>query len=180
MTRPQNLHEDLHIAPGPSGWRATLDDGRAFACAIGWGGTVAAEAKREGDGATPLGCWPLRRVLYRPDRGSPPATALPVTALTPEDGWCDDPAHAAYNTQVALPFAAGHEVLWRADGLYDIVAVLGHNDDPPVPGAGSAIFLHVMRPDGGPTAGCVALARPDLESVLAALGSGSRLCVAES
>jgi len=45
--------------------------------------------------------------------------------------------------------------------------VLGHNDDPPVPGMGSAIFLHLCRPGFPPTQGCVAIARPDLEELLA-------------
>jgi L,D-peptidoglycan transpeptidase YkuD (ErfK/YbiS/YcfS/YnhG family) len=102
-------------------------------------------------------------------------SGLAVTALTPAMGWCDDPDHADYNRPVTLPHPAGHEVMWRDDGLYDVVVVLGHNDDPPVPGRGSAIFLHCARPDPDgphglhPTAGCVALPRADLLAVLAAL-----------
>ena len=89
-----------------------------------------------------------------------------MATLRPEDGWCDDPDDAAYNRPVRLPYAASHERLWRDDGIYDVIVVLGHNDDPPVPGRGSAIFLHVARPDYGPTAGCVALALADLLTVL--------------
>ena len=48
--------------------------GAIVRCALGRGGVIAAAAKREGDGATPAGLWPLRRVLYRPDRGPPPDT----------------------------------------------------------------------------------------------------------
>ena len=66
-------------------------------------------------------------------------------------------------------------MLWREDGLYDLVVILGYNDDPPVAGRGSAIFLHVARPDYAPTQGCVALARPDLEAVLALAAPGSVL-----
>ena len=50
--------------------------------------------------------------------------------------------------------AASHEEMWRKDDLYDIVVVLGHNDDPIVPGNGSAVFLHVASAGYGPTAGC--------------------------
>ena len=55
------------------------------------------------------------------------------------------------------------------------MVVLGHNDDPPVPGLGSAIFLHLAKPDYAPTEGCIALARPDLEAVLALAGPDSVL-----
>ncbi len=77
---------------------------------------------------------------------------------------------ANYNRPVRLPYAAGHERLWRDDGIYDVIVVLGHNDDPPVPGRGSAVFLHVARSDYGPTAGCVALALVDLLTVLREAG----------
>ncbi|MGC2854805.1 L,D-transpeptidase family protein [Novispirillum sp. DQ9] len=151
--------------------------GRIWRCALGKGGLRA--DKREGDGATPIGTWPLRRVLYRPDRlARAPATALPVAPLDPADGWCDDPAHPDYNRPVRLPHPAGHEVMWRDDGVYDVVVVLGHNDDPPRPGLGSAIFLHVARPGYLPTEGCVALALPDLLEILALSGPGTTLRVA--
>jgi L,D-peptidoglycan transpeptidase YkuD (ErfK/YbiS/YcfS/YnhG family) len=135
-------------------------------CALGKGGVAPATDKREGDGASPIGVWPLRRVLYRPDRGPPPVTALPAAPLAPDDGWCDDPADPAYNRPVTHPCPASAERLWREDALYDMIVVLGHNDDPVVPGAGSAIFLHVAAPDYAPTEGCVALARLDLERLL--------------
>ena len=60
-----------------------------------------------------------------------------------------------------------HEELWRTDGLYDVVGVLGWNDAPVVRGRGSAIFLHVARPDYAPTEGCIALSLADLRRVLA-------------
>lgn len=154
-----------------------LQAGRqSYRCAIGKGGLT--QDKREGDGATPIGTWPLRRVLYRPDRVSAPRTAgLPVAAIDPTDGWCDDPAHPAYNRPVRLPFAASHEILWREDGVYDVIVVLGHNDAPPVPGAGSAIFLHVARPAFEGTEGCVALPLPDLLRVLEDCGPETVLTI---
>jgi L,D-peptidoglycan transpeptidase YkuD (ErfK/YbiS/YcfS/YnhG family) len=137
-----------------------------YRAAIGRGGGRA--DKREGDGATPIGPLPLRQVLYRPDRGTAPVCAVPVDALSPHDGWCDDPAHAAYNQRVRLPIDASAEALWRDDPVYDIIGVLGWNDAPVLPGHGSAIFLHLARPDFAPTDGCVALAPNDLRQVLAA------------
>lgn len=152
------------------GW---LDLGdRRVRCALGPAGVKPADAKREGDGASPAGVWPIREVWYRPDRGPPPGAEFRVHAMTEEDGWCDDPADPAYNRHVRLPYPASAERLWRDDGIYDIVVVLGHNDDPPVAGLGSAIFLHIARPDYSPTQGCVAVAREDLEALLAAAEPG--------
>ena len=142
--------------------------GQTFRAAIGRGGVRADRDKQEGDGATPAGPLPLRRVLYRADRVAIPRTALPREPIADSDGWCDDPGHADYNRMVRLPHPARCEALWRADAVYDIVGVLGWNDMPVARGRGSAIFLHVARPDYAPTAGCVALAEPDLRAVLAA------------
>lgn len=148
---------------------------RTFVCALGAGGVT--RNKREGDRATPVGRFPLRRVLYRADRVARPVTALPTSSIRPEDGWCDDPADPRYNQPVALPYAASHETLWRDDALYDILVVLGHNDAPPEPGAGSAIFLHVAGADFSPTQGCVALRQDDLLAVLARCRPGDHLRV---
>ncbi len=150
------VHHDGWIAYGGQTWRA----------AIGRGGVRA--DKREGDGATPPGLLALRRVLYRADRVPRPEAAVPVEPIAPTDGWSDDPQHADYNRMVTLPHPGRHETLWRDDGVYDVVGVLGWNDAPVVRGRGSAIFLHVARPDFAPTEGCVAVARPDLLAVLAA------------
>ena len=154
----------IYVATG-DGW---LDlGGRRVRCALGPAGVVAAADKREGDGASPAGVWPIRRVLYRPDRGPAPDTALPVAPIAEDDGWCDAPEDPAYNRLVKLPYPASAEQMWRDDRLYDLVVILGHNDDPPVRGLGSAIFLHLAKPDYAPTHGCVAVARADLEALLA-------------
>jgi L,D-peptidoglycan transpeptidase YkuD (ErfK/YbiS/YcfS/YnhG family) len=140
--------------------------GRKLRCALGRGGVIAADKKREGDGCSPAGVWPIRRVLYRPDRGAAPRTSLVVQPIAPDDSWCDAPGDVAYNRSVKTTYPASGEAMWREDGLYDLVVVLGHNDDPPIPGLGSAIFLHLARPHYPPTEGCVALSRPDLEALL--------------
>ncbi len=143
--------------------RAEWND-RPLRCALGRSGVR--RDKQEGDGATPEGSFPMRRVLYRPDRQSPPETVLPCQALTPEDGWCDDPGDEHYNTQVRLPYGTHCESLWRDDQIYDLIVPLGYNDGPIEPGRGSAIFLHLARPGFAPTEGCVALTKSDLLSVL--------------
>lgn len=141
----------------------TLADLRQRA-ALGRGGVRT--HKQEGDGATPAGLLPLRRVLYRADRVARPRTAVPAMPLAPHDGWCDDPSHADYNRPVRLPHDGRHEALWRADAVYDVIGVLGWNDAPVVRGMGSAIFLHVAQLDFAPTEGCIALALPDLRLLL--------------
>jgi L,D-peptidoglycan transpeptidase YkuD (ErfK/YbiS/YcfS/YnhG family) len=148
----------------PEGW--LLLGPVRYRAALGRGGVRA--NKQEGDRATPAGTLPLRRVLYRADRGHIPRAAVPREPIAPDDGWCDDPTHADYNRKVRLPHPAHCEELWRRDGLYDIVAVLGWNDAPVERGRGSAIFLHVARPDYAPTDGCIALSATDLRAVLAA------------
>lgn len=143
--------------------------GHHYRAAHGRAGIISAAAKREGDGATPSGLLRLTRVLYRADRLAAPRCAVPLEPISPEDGWCDDPADPAYNQPIRLPYAASHEALWREDHLYDVIGVLDWNLTPAEPGRGSAIFLHVATADYAPTAGCIALARPDL---LAALQAG--------
>jgi len=159
---------------GPSRGRVIWPGGSAR-CALGRGGVR--PDKREGDGATPVGCFPLRRVLWRADRLPQPATGLPIAPIAPDDGWCDDSGDPAYNRPVRRPYPAGHEALWREDGVYDVILVMGHNDSPPVPGLGSAVFIHLARPGWDPTAGCVALALPDMLELLAGCGPGSTLTI---
>ena len=140
--------------------------GRTFRCAIGRGGIRF--GKQEGDGATPASLMPLRRVLFRADRVAPPVCTVAREPLAPGDGWCDDVNSRDYNRAIRLPHDARHEELWRADALYDVIGVLGWNDQPVQRGRGSAIFLHVSRPDYAPTEGCVALPLKELLVVLAA------------
>lgn len=162
------------IAVDPAGWLTF--GGLRYRCALGKGGVRA--DKREGDGATPIGRFGLRELLYRPDKLATPSCLLSKSALKPEDGWCDDPSHPDYNRLVRLPHPARCETMWREDGCYDLVVPLGYNDDPPVAGLGSAIFLHVAKPGYSPTEGCVALARDDLLTLLAALPAGVEIAIA--
>lgn len=165
----------LTVRAAPGATHGTLAIGeRERPCALGRSGLVS--DKREGDGGTPVGRFPLRRLFYRPDREATPATGLPVLPLARDLGWCDDPADpACYNRLVRLPYTPSHERMWRDDALYDLVVEIGFNDAPPVPGRGSAIFLHLARPDWGPTEGCVAMRRDDLLVVLAAVGPESAI-----
>ena len=160
----------LVFADGVLDWRR-----KRYPCTLGRAGV--AEKKREGDGATPVGAFPLRCVLYRPDRLPPPATRLPVAPLSPLDAWCDDPKDSLYNQPVRQPYPGRVEILWREDRIYDLIVILGYNDAPVIPGHGSAIFLHLMAPDRRATRGCIALARNHLLEILAGLQPVARLIV---
>ncbi len=133
--------------------------------------------KREGDGGTPLGRFPVRLVLYRADRAFRPHVPLPVHAIRDTDGWCDDPRDRNYNRLITLPSRHSAEGLKRADRLYDLVLVLGYNDRPRIKGKGSAIFVHLARPGYTPTEGCIAFSYRDLSAVLAEIRRGTAFLV---
>lgn len=151
-------------------------DAETVPCTIGRGGGRPAEDKREGDGCTPLGRWPLRGVLLRPDRVPAQRIALPWRWIAADDGWSDDPADPSYNRPVSHPRRFSAERLWREDGAYDVIVPLGYNDSPPRAGAGSAIFLHCTD-FARPTEGCVAIARDELVKLLPRLAAGDRLLI---
>lgn len=160
-------------AAGPP-WRGLLTAGPLqVPCALGASGIRA--GKREGDGATPRGRFPLVAGYWRPDRLARPRTALPMLPLHPDLGWCDDPTDRNYNRAVDLPYPARHERMWREDHLYDIVLVIGFNVAPVRPGAGSAIFLHLARPDFSATEGCVAVSREVMLRLLARVDAGTMM-----
>jgi L,D-peptidoglycan transpeptidase YkuD (ErfK/YbiS/YcfS/YnhG family) len=164
------LYANLEYRAGRLRW----PEGNAVA-AVGRSGVRA--DKREGDGATPAGTFPLVSVYYRPDHLTPPVSHLPVRALAPKDGWVDEPSDARYNRLVELPYPASAEEMWRKDELYDVLVVIGYNMDPVIAGAGSAIFLHVATPDFAPTAGCVAVGKEVLLGLIPLLGPGSTITI---
>lgn len=167
------------IFTATSDGRFDLGD-RTCPCALGKGGVVRADHKREGDGCSPLGTWPIRQIFFRPDQkfAALMPAGLTASAIKTSDGWCDAPEDPQYNRHVTLPYPASAEHLWLEDRVYDVVVVLGHNDDPPVPFMGSAIFLHLARPDYSPTAGCVALNEADMEAFLARVKPGDSVQIA--
>ena len=167
---------DILVEASPGATRGLLHfQGRTYPCALGRSG-ISTE-KREGDGATPVGTFPLRELHFRADRLTAPQSVFSPQELRPEDGWCDAPGDPAYNRPVTLPYAASHENLWREDHLYDVVIMLGYNDDPVVPERGSAIFLHIGHEDLPPTEGCVAMRRTDLLQILSSATARARVCV---
>lgn len=156
--------------------KLTIGD-KVFDCALGKGGITDEANKVEGDSKTPSGTYSLRYLLWRRDKNPRPETRLEVKEISENLGWCDDVNDPKYNRLVALPYAASHEKIWREDDLYDYVVVLGHNDNPPIAGKGSAIFMHVARNEFTPTAGCVGLKKEDLLEVLKNLDGNSKIII---
>jgi L,D-peptidoglycan transpeptidase YkuD (ErfK/YbiS/YcfS/YnhG family) len=163
-TRPGNRRQGWLLA-GP----------RPIKVAIGRGGIKA--GKREGDGATPAGRYRLVRLWWRADRGPRPQTLLPVRPITAADGWCEDPSDRRYNRPIRMSVEAPGDRLRRADGLYDLIIEIDHNQRPRIAGRGSAVFIHIARPDMTPTAGCVSMPALTLRRLLARLGPNTTITI---
>lgn len=137
----------------------------SFSCPVSHGLNGYTVDKNEGDMCTPVGEYVFEELYYRPDRMARPLTHLPVYAITPNMGWCDDPTSRAYNQRVQFPHSYRCEKLYREDHLYDLVMVISHNRCPPVRGKGSAVFFHLWRAPLRPTTGCIAMAQESLLSL---------------
>lgn len=147
--------------------------GRLHPCSIGKTGVTG--HKREGDGATPRGIHRIVGMLYRPDRMAKPADwAVPIR---PGDLWSDASEDEDYNMMVRAPYRPSHEVLRRADPLYDLVLLTDWNWPYAVLGRGSAIFIHQWRRPLFPTAGCIGLRRADLRRIAPQIRHRTRLIV---
>ncbi len=144
-----------------------------ISCALGRSGT--ARAKREGDGASPVGRFRILQAFYRADHGPRPRTGLPLRAIRPRDGWSDDVRDRRYNRLVPLPCPTSHEKMWRDDRLYDVVLDIAWNRGPIKKGRGSAIFLHLARPGLLPTEGCVAVDKRTIRRLLERIGPKTRI-----
>ena len=160
--------DDLVLTP-----RGVRFQGQLYPCTIGKTGIT--RNKREGDKATPAGIHRIIGMLYRPDRiPAPVPWAMPIG---PRDLWSDDGTQGDYNSLVQAPYPHSHEVLRRADPLYDLVILTDWNWPDAVAGRGSAIFIHQQRRPGYPTEGCVAFSRAHLHQIAARLTRHSRLIV---
>jgi L,D-peptidoglycan transpeptidase YkuD (ErfK/YbiS/YcfS/YnhG family) len=157
----EEFFNQIRVLPGGK----LYSKNKEYRCALGRNGI--AVDKKEGDGATPAGTYPIRKLFYRSDRVQIPKNIkLPAQEILPDDAWCDDINDPAYNTHVKLPHPGSYENLYRDDEIYDLIVVIGYNDNPPIAGKGSAIFIHVARTDYSPTAGCIALAKADLLEII--------------
>jgi L,D-peptidoglycan transpeptidase YkuD (ErfK/YbiS/YcfS/YnhG family) len=134
----------------------------------GRSGFVLPGEKKEGDGRTPIGLYPLEFAFgYAPKI----PTKMAYRQATVEDVWVDDPDSRDYNKWVTRGdrAATSFERMRRQDDLYMYGIVVGYNRSPVVSGLGSAIFFHIWKGPTEPTAGCIAMSEEDLTAILSRL-----------
>jgi L,D-peptidoglycan transpeptidase YkuD (ErfK/YbiS/YcfS/YnhG family) len=165
----------VHRAAGDPrrGWLTA--DGWTVPVALGRGGILA--NKREGDGGTPKGTYHPLQLWWRADRHPRPRTYLPVRPIRPEDAWCEDPRDRRYNQPIRLVRDQPGDRLTREDHLYDFIVEIDHNAGPRVAGRGSAVFLHLARPNFSPTAGCVSMTKSSMLRLLRRMGPQTKITI---
>ena len=139
--------------------------GGPLSATVGRHGFAAPGAKREGDGRTPSGLYPLESVF---GYAAASDSLMPYRQCTSDDLWVDDPDAPDYNTWVKKgeTRAASFERMLLPDPRYRHGIVIGYNRQPVVKGAGSAIFIHAWPQEGSSTAGCVSLDEAELVRVI--------------
>jgi L,D-peptidoglycan transpeptidase YkuD (ErfK/YbiS/YcfS/YnhG family) len=155
------------------GWLTA--DGWTVPVALGRGGILA--NKREGDGGTPKGTYRPLRLWWRADRHVRPRTHLPARPIRPEDAWCEDPRDRRYNQPIRLINGQAGDRLAREDHLYDFIVEIDHNAGPRIAGRGSAVFLHLARPNFSPTAGCVSMTKSSMLRLLRRIGPRTKIII---
>ena len=126
------------------------------------------QPKREGDGASPAGLFSLGTAFGTAPRAMRPRH-WPWLSISPHHAGVDDPASAHYNRivdrRLVSPDWRSAEDMRPPDGVYRLGLVVEHNHDQK-PAAGSCIFVHLWKSPATPTAGCTAMAEPDLVRLL--------------
>ena len=135
-----------------------------FKCCLGRKGVT--YEKSEGDHKTPLGMFPLLYVMYRKDRIKKLKTNLSSYSIKKNHVCCDNSNSINYNKIYKKKETDETESLWRKDSLYDVIIVVGYNDQPVQKGKGSAIFIHLTTKKYTPTKGCIALNLNDMKKLL--------------
>jgi L,D-peptidoglycan transpeptidase YkuD (ErfK/YbiS/YcfS/YnhG family) len=153
-----------------------------------WGSGLAGQnesglRKTERDGRAPAGLFRIG-TIYTYDAQLPAGSDYPFHQVTTADAWSDDVKGPDYNRFITIPDPAkpppwfAKQKMRHNDFAYRWLVEIRHNSDPPVPGAGSAIFFHIRRGVDRPTAGCTTMAEPDLAKLIAWLRAPRQPCYA--
>ena len=154
-----------------------------FQCAgfIGRNGLAEGD-KKEGDGKTPCGIYPLGMAFGIDDK--PENISVDYTKVTDDLYWDCDVNSLYYNSPVYgsdMPEGWDREASERlADhkGSYDYSVEIRYNTEPVVAGLGSAIFLHCTRKTTEYTLGCVAIPKQFMEKTLELMTEKSCIMIA--
>jgi L,D-peptidoglycan transpeptidase YkuD (ErfK/YbiS/YcfS/YnhG family) len=146
-----------------------------FKCALGKGGI--GEKKREGDNITPKGTFKIFKIYYRSDRIKKISSKFRAIKIKKNMGWCNDSKSTKYNQPIKLPTKYGHEILYRRDNIYDLILVLNYNMKPTIKNKGSAIFIHIAKKNYKKTAGCIALEKTAIVSLVKKINKNTQVII---
>jgi L,D-peptidoglycan transpeptidase YkuD (ErfK/YbiS/YcfS/YnhG family) len=154
---------------------------------IAWGTGLAGQnepglRKKERDGRAPAGIFEIGKV-FGYDPHLPPGADYPYHQVTEADVWSDDPRSPNYNRHIVIdpknpPDNYTREKMRSGDFAYHWLVEIRHNSDPPVQGAGSAIFFHIRRGVNRPSTGCTTMARENLVKMITWLRAKRHPCYA--
>ena len=147
--------------------------GHTYNCAIGKNGTTANKIRGR---QNTLRCFTFR-IYYRKKKIPELKFGLDSEIINHESGWCDDPKSEFYNSFVKLPINVSTEKLLREDDLYDLIFVINYNSDPVVRNKGSAIFMHIAKPNYDATEGCIALIKNDLIAISEQISPATKILI---
>lgn len=158
-----------------SNWQAV---GKSFPVVVGKKGlgwsvdaplmAEGAPHKVEGDGKAPAGIFSLTSAFG--SHAKPDFVKLPFTRLTETIECVDDTSSRAYNQivdnkNVPVDWTSSEKMLAVGE-QYDLGVFVAHNSNPATVGKGSCIFLHIWKTDSSGTAGCTAMKRENIETIL--------------
>ena len=131
-------------------WREAA---RAIRANAGRNGVAPHGEKREGDGRSPSGAYPLGFAFgYRDDV----QIAWPFLTVDESYFWISDPDNPAYNQMTRQRPAQGDfEYLRRQDDAYKYAVVVEYNTNPVKKHHGSAIFFHIEKSFDTGSSGCI-------------------------
>lgn len=132
--------------------------------------------KVERDKRAPAGIFEIGKI-YTYEAKLPEGADYPFHQVTEADAWVDDPRSPQYNQHVVIdpknaPAWFSHERMRPGDFAYHWLIEIKHNENPAVPGAGSAIFFHIRRGETRPTSGCTTMAEENLVNLVRWLRAG--------
>jgi D-alanyl-D-alanine dipeptidase len=134
----------------------------------------ATQFKKEGDGKTPAGAFPLTLVFASAVK--PEQLTFPYTKLDQFTECVDDVKSTHYNKIVNRMHVGNFdwessEKMLAVGEQYSLGVFVAYNSFPVSSGNGSCIFLHIWKDATSPTSGCTAMERTNLERIVGWLDS---------